>query len=91
MADAALPTKLTLADVAKRAIVSRSLASLALRGERGVQPEKRARILKIAADLNYTPDPAARNLASSATWLGSKLTLTVGPTASRSRKKLPAL
>jgi DNA-binding LacI/PurR family transcriptional regulator len=55
---------LTLADIAKRAGVSRSLASLALRGEPGVQREKRARILKIAAELNYTPNPAARNLAS---------------------------
>jgi DNA-binding LacI/PurR family transcriptional regulator len=61
------PTRLTLADIAKRAGVSRSLASLALRGEPGVQAEKRARILKIAADLNYMPDPAARNLASNAT------------------------
>jgi DNA-binding LacI/PurR family transcriptional regulator len=57
--------KLTLSDIAERAGVSRSLASLALRGEPGVQPVKRARILKIAADLNYTPHPAARNLASS--------------------------
>ena len=55
---------LTLADIAKRAGVSRSLASLALRGEPGVQREKRTRILKIAAELNYTPNPAARNLAS---------------------------
>ena len=58
------PIKLTLADIAERAGVSRSLASLALRGEPGVQREKRARILKIAAELNYTPNPAARNLAS---------------------------
>jgi DNA-binding LacI/PurR family transcriptional regulator len=56
--------KLTLADIAERAGVSRSLASLALRGEPGVQREKRARILKIAAELNYTPNPAAQNLAS---------------------------
>jgi DNA-binding LacI/PurR family transcriptional regulator len=63
MADQGL-NKLTLADIAERAGVSRSLASLALRGEPGVQPEKRARILKIAAELNYTPNPLARNLAS---------------------------
>ena len=60
------PRKLTLVDIARRAGVSRSLASLALRGERGVEPEKRARILRIAAELHYTPNPAARNLASSA-------------------------
>jgi len=60
-------TKLTLAQIAERAGVSRSLASLALRGEPGVQLEKRARILKIAAELNYTPNPAARILASNET------------------------
>ncbi len=58
------PAKVTLADIAERAGVSRSLASLALRGEPGVQREKRARILKIAEELNYTPNPVARNLAS---------------------------
>ncbi len=58
------PPKLTLQDIAERAGVSRSLASLALRGEPGVHPEKRARILKIAEELNYTPDPSARRLAS---------------------------
>lgn len=61
------PPKLTLMDIANRAGVSRSAASLALRGERGVQPDKRALILKIAEELNYTPDPSARRLASNAT------------------------
>ncbi|WP_322092849.1 LacI family DNA-binding transcriptional regulator [Paraburkholderia bannensis] len=61
------PAKLTLLDIAKKAGVSRSLASLAIRGEPGVTADKRARILKIAEELNYTPDPAARNLASNAT------------------------
>lgn len=59
-----IPPKLTLQDIADRAGVSRSLASLALRGEPGVQPDKRARILQIADELNYTPDPSARRLAS---------------------------
>ena len=54
----------TLADVADRAGVSRSLASLALRGDPGVLPEKRARILRAAAELNYRPNPLARDLAS---------------------------
>lgn len=61
-----IPPRLTLLDIAARAGVSRSTASLALRGEPGVQPEKRARILKIADELNYTPDLSARRLASSA-------------------------
>lgn len=62
-----LPPKLTLMDIANRAGVSRSLASLALRGEPGVHPDKRARILKIAEELHYTPDSLARRLASNGT------------------------
>jgi DNA-binding LacI/PurR family transcriptional regulator len=62
-----IPPKLTLMDIAARAGVSRSTASLALRGEPGVQPEKRARILKIAKELNFTPDLSARRLASNVT------------------------
>lgn len=58
------PRGLTLADIADKAGVSRSLASLALRGEGGVNAEKRARILQVAAELNYRPNPMARNLAS---------------------------
>lgn len=61
------PPKLTLQDIAERAGVSRSAASLALRGEPGVQPEKRARVLRIAEELNYTPDLSARRLASNTT------------------------
>jgi DNA-binding LacI/PurR family transcriptional regulator len=57
---------LTLSDIAEKAGVSRSLASLALRGEPGVAPEKRARILEVAAELNYRPNPIARKLASRA-------------------------
>jgi DNA-binding LacI/PurR family transcriptional regulator len=56
--------KITLMEVAERAGVSRALASLALRGEAGVLPEKRARILQAASDLNYVVNPAARSLAS---------------------------
>jgi DNA-binding LacI/PurR family transcriptional regulator len=56
--------RITLSEVAERAGVSRALASLAIRGEPGVTPEKRSRILQAAADLNYTANPAARSLAS---------------------------
>jgi DNA-binding LacI/PurR family transcriptional regulator len=54
----------TLADVAKRAGVSRSLASLAIRGEGYVRAESRERIARAAAELNYRPNMAARLLAS---------------------------
>lgn len=57
----------TLADVAAAAGVSRSLASLALRGSRGVRPETRAKILQAASDLSYIPNLAARHLASGET------------------------
>lgn len=58
------PRAVTLADVAKAAGVSRSLASLALRGEPGVLPDKRAHIRRVASALNYRPNAMARNLAS---------------------------
>lgn len=54
----------TLADVAKRAGVSRSLVSLALRGEGYVGTESRERIVRAAAELDYRPNLAARSLAS---------------------------
>ncbi len=56
--------KVTLVDCSARAGVSRALASLAIRGESGVAPETRTKILQAAADLNYTANPAARSLAS---------------------------
>lgn len=55
----------TLADVARQAGVSRSLASLALRGEPGVRSDKRDRVIAAAAELNYQPNLIARTLASS--------------------------
>lgn len=57
----------TLADVAKLAGVSRSLASLAIRGEGYVGTEARERIVDAAARLNYRPNLAARSLASART------------------------
>lgn len=57
----------TLADVAKRAGVSRSLASLAIRGEGSVRAESRERVVRAAAELNYHPNLAARSLASART------------------------
>lgn len=62
----------TLTDVAKAAGVSRSLASLALRGEGNVRAETRARVEKAARELNYRPNLAARSLASARTsYLGA--------------------
>jgi LacI family transcriptional regulator, gluconate utilization system Gnt-I transcriptional repressor len=56
--------RITLADVARMAGVSPITVSRALRGERAVDPELVARSKAAAAMLGYTPDPAARALAS---------------------------
>jgi len=56
--------RVTLADVAQLAGVSPITVSRALRGERAVDAELAARAKAAAAKLGYTPDPAARALAS---------------------------
>lgn len=56
--------RVTLADVARLAGVSPITVSRALRGERAVDGELAARAKAAAAQLGYTPDPAARALAS---------------------------
>jgi DNA-binding LacI/PurR family transcriptional regulator len=54
----------TLADVAARAGVSKSLVSLVMRDEPGAGAETRRRILDAAAELGYHPDSRARLLRS---------------------------
>lgn len=56
--------RVRLADVAAAAGVSRSLASLAYRGEAGVGAQTRARILTVGARLGYSPNRAAAQLAA---------------------------
>lgn len=50
--------------VAQRAKVSRVAVSRAFNPHTSLKPEKRALILKVAQELNYTPDRAARALVS---------------------------
>jgi DNA-binding LacI/PurR family transcriptional regulator len=55
--------------VARRANVSRVAVSRAFNAHTSLKPEKRELILKIAQELNYTPDRAARALVSGRTHL----------------------
>lgn len=55
--------------VARRANVSRVAVSRAFNSHTSLKPEKRELILKIAQELNYTPDRAARALVSGRTHL----------------------
>jgi DNA-binding LacI/PurR family transcriptional regulator len=53
----------TIADVAKRAGVSKGLVSFALNDRPGVAPDTRRRILEIADDLGWSPSVRARSLS----------------------------
>jgi LacI family transcriptional regulator len=52
----------TIKDVALKAGVSYSTVSRAINGKKGVKPEIRERVLKIANDLNYFPHSSAKAL-----------------------------
>ncbi len=56
--------KVTIADVAKRAGVSKGLVSFALNDRPGVSPETRSRILAVAGDLGWRPSLRARSLST---------------------------
>jgi DNA-binding LacI/PurR family transcriptional regulator len=53
----------TIADVARRAGVSKGAVSYALNGQPGVSEATRARILTIAAEMGFNPSSAARALS----------------------------
>lgn len=54
----------TIADVARKAGVSKGLVSFALNDRPGVSPDTRARILDVAQDLGWTPSLRARSLST---------------------------
>ena len=58
----------TLRDIAVKAGVAVSTASLAINDDGRVKPATRQRVLDAASALNYHPSRAARNLSSGRTW-----------------------
>jgi len=58
----------TIRDIARRAGVAVSTASLALNDDRRVRPETRQRVLEAAEALDYHPMRAARSLSHGVTW-----------------------
>ncbi|WP_159096037.1 LacI family DNA-binding transcriptional regulator, partial [Xanthomonas fragariae] len=54
----------TIKDVAERAKVSLKTVSRVINNEPSVMQATRARVLRVIADLDYEPDPSARNLRS---------------------------
>jgi DNA-binding LacI/PurR family transcriptional regulator len=53
----------TMVDVAAQAGVSRALVSIVFRGQPGASQETRERVLRVADEIGYRPDSAARLLA----------------------------
>ena len=62
-----LGRRANIGDVARAAGVSVATVSRAIRGLPNVAASTRARVLSVAADLNYRPDPAATRLAAGIT------------------------
>ncbi|GAA4029272.1 LacI family DNA-binding transcriptional regulator [Streptomyces plumbiresistens] len=61
--DASAKQRPTMADVAAKAGVSRALVSIIFRGQPGASQETRERVLRVADEIGYHPDNAARLLA----------------------------
>jgi len=60
----------TIADVARRAGVSKGLVSFALNDRPGVSPDSRTRILAAAEELGWTPNVRARSLSTGRSFAG---------------------
>lgn len=58
------PARVTQQDIARKAGVHRATVSMAFKGHPNIPPATRDRILKIAAELGYSPDPMLSALAA---------------------------
>ncbi|WP_298577485.1 LacI family DNA-binding transcriptional regulator [uncultured Luteimonas sp.] len=63
------PRKPTIRTVAERAGVSLKTVSRVINNEPAVLPATRARVLQAIAELDYEPDPSARNLRSASAYV----------------------
>lgn len=72
--------RVTIADIAKRAGVSVNTVSRALSGKDGVSEETRAKIVKIARELNYRPNLLARGMRQDRADFIGVLVLDIGNT-----------
>jgi len=59
-----MPQLVTMADIARRAAVSRPTVSRVLRNDPRISDSTRQRVLEAASELNYTPNPAFDLLAA---------------------------
>lgn len=55
--------RVTIREIARRAGVSKGAVSYALNGQPGVSEATRARVLRVAEELNWSPNPVARQLS----------------------------
>ena len=58
--------RVTIKDVAQKANLSIAATSMALNGKNGISEKTRTRVLMIAKDMGYTPNPSAQCLAKKA-------------------------
>ncbi|MCO1656732.1 LacI family DNA-binding transcriptional regulator [Pseudonocardia humida] len=59
--------RVTITEIARRAGVSKGAVSYALNGQPGVSASTRARVLRVAAELDWVPNSAARMLSGART------------------------
>ena len=57
-------SRITIKDIARLAQVSPTTVSFVLNGKPGISKDTKYRVLRVARELNYTPNLVARSLVS---------------------------